>query len=115
MPIFNLNPPQTQQNNINVTEDVLSAGNRSTVSVGATPSVVIPANPNRGNYQIYNNSTNTCFIAHSSTVSASSFEFPIPAGNLWYPDISNGRYLGQVAAVTANGTASLMVTEFTIL
>ncbi len=112
MPIFNLN---TQQSALGIAEDILSAGNRSTVSVTTASISILPANPSRGNYQVYNNSTNTCFLAHGTTVSSSSFEFPLPGGNLWYPDISNGRYLGQVSAITASGTASLQVTEFTII
>jgi hypothetical protein len=115
MPIFNLNPTTTPATTIGINEDTIGGGNRSTVSVTNVSSIVLPANSNRGSYQIYNNSTTPVFIAHGSSVSAANFETPIPGGNLWYRDPGEPRYYGSVAAITASGTASLQVTEYTII
>ena len=115
MPINNLNLTVAAQTTIGITEDILSQGNRSTVSVSIASTKILDPNSNRGNYTIYNDSTITAFIAHNTSVSASSYEFPLPGGMMYYPDFSSGRYLGQVSGITAASTATIRVVEFTII
>jgi hypothetical protein len=108
MGLVNLNPSNVA---VNIAEDVRGPDTITAVSASATASVALAANPNRGGYSIYNTGTQTVFIRENATVTATLYKHPIPPGYLFESDFSSCRYTGAIAAVTASGTSSLMVSE----
>jgi hypothetical protein len=108
MPIYNLNTTTTTK------EDVLNNGVVTQVTVTATSTQLLAANPNRGKFEIYNSGSLAALIAHNATVTATTYEFPIPSGDLYISD-DNRKFLGPVVAITSSGTTTLQVTEFVLL
>ena len=111
MGLVNLNPSNVA---VNIAEDIRSSDTVTAVSATATSSVALAANPNRGNYSIYNAGAVTVFIREHLTVTASLYKHPIPPGYLFESDFSNSRYTGAISVITASGTSNLMVAESTI-
>jgi len=108
MGLVNLNPSNVA---VNIAEDLRGSDTVTAVSATSTSSIALAANPNRGNYSIYNAGSQTVFVRESSTVTAALYKHPIPPGYLFESDFSTARYTGAVAVITASGTSNLMVSE----
>lgn len=111
MGLVNLNPSNVA---VNIAEDIRNSDIVTAVSATATASVALAANPNRGNYSIYNAGTVTVFIRENATVTAALYKHPIPPGYLFEQEFTASRYTGAVSVITASGTSNLMVSESTI-
>jgi hypothetical protein len=113
MAIYDLNPANIS---VNVAEDVRGAATPALpVSVTSAASVILLANPNRATAHIYNGGKTTVFLGEGTTVSTTTYNYPLPPGRLWEPD-SNFRYLGPVSAIVANGTnAEVRVSESVVI
>ena len=109
--LFNLNPASS----VNIAEDTRTAKTTATVSATSTVSVALAANANRTNYSIYNAGPSTVFLREGAVVTSSLYDVIIPAGFYWKEDFSAARYLGAISVITASGTASLQVSEGTII
>ncbi len=109
--LFNLNPTTS----VNTTEDVRGAKNTTTLSATSTVSVALAANANRANYSIYNAGPATVFLREGASPTPALYDVQIPAGFYWKEDFPSARYLGAISVVTAAGTASLQVSEGSIL
>ncbi len=109
--LFNLNPSAS----VNITEDIRAAKTTATVSVTTTASVALAANPNRTNYSIYNTGISTIYLREGTVVTATLYDVMIPAGFYWKEDFSSARYLGAISVITASGTASLQVSEGSLI
>ena len=109
--IFNLNPATS----VNITEDTRGAKTTATVSATTTVSIALAANPNRANYSIYNVGPAMVFLREGTVVTPSLFDVQIPAGFYWKEDFPSARYLGAISVITASGTASLQVSEGTLI
>lgn len=109
--LFNINPAA----NANITKDTRSAKVPAPVPVTSTGSIALAANTNRANYSIYNEGPATVFIGEGSVVTPSLYEVQIPAGFYWKEEFNSARYLGEIAAITESGTASLLVSEGSLI
>jgi hypothetical protein len=110
--IFNLNPNAE----VNIKEDTRSAKTTTTVSATSTAAVALAANANRANYSIYNAGPATVFLREGATVTSALYDVPIPSGFHWKEDFNGtARYLGAISVITAADTASLQVSEGTLL
>lgn len=109
--LFNLNPTSS----VNITEDVRGAKTTATVPATSTLGVALAANTNRANYSIYNVGPATVFMREGATVSSVLYDVQIPAGFYWKEDFPSARYLGTISVITASGTASLQVSEGSII
>lgn len=111
MQIFNLN---SQQGAVNIVEDTRNAESCSSVAVSNVASVIVPARAgnDRGSLTIYNSSsTVTVYVREGTTVSPSLYKSPIPPGYMLNLTDGGANYHGAIAAITASGSASLMVCE----
>jgi len=111
MGLVNLNPSNIA---VNIAEDVRNPDTVTQVNAAATVTVALAANPNRGNYSIYNAGSVTVFLRENATVSATLYKHPIPPGYLFESDFTSSRYTGAISVITATGSSSLMVSESTI-
>lgn len=109
--LFNLNPTAS----VNITEDVRGAKTTATVSATSTVGVALAANANRANYSIYNAGPATVFLREGAAVTPTLYDVQIPAGFYWKEDFPSARYLGAISVITASGTASLQVSEGSVL
>ena len=109
--LFNLNPTAS----VNITEDVRGAKTTATISATSTVGVALAANANRANYSIYNAGPATVFVREGAVVTSTLYDVQIPAGFYWKEDFSSARYLGAISVITASGTASLQVSEGSVL
>ena len=109
--LFNLNPTAS----VNITEDVRGAKTTATVSATSTVGVALAANANRANYSIYNAGPATVFVREGAVVTSALYDVQIPAGFYWKEDFSSARYLGAISVITASGTASLQVSEGSVI
>lgn len=109
--LFNLNPTAS----VNIAEDVRGAKVTATVSATSTVGVALAANANRANYSIYNAGPATVFLREGATVTPALYDVQIPAGFYWKEDFSGARYLGTISVITASGTASLQVSEGSVI
>ncbi len=109
--LFNLNPTTS----VNITEDVRTAKTTATISATSTVGVALAANANRANYSIYNAGPATVFVREGAVVTSTLYDVQIPAGFYWKEDFSSARYLGAISVITASGTASLQVSEGSVL
>jgi hypothetical protein len=106
--IFNLNPATE----VKVTEDTRIAKTPVAVAVSATAVPLLAANSNRGAYSIYNPGPATVFVREGAVVTATLYDFQIPAGYYWKEDFPGSpRYLGAIAGITASGTSTVLVAE----
>jgi hypothetical protein len=108
MPATNLNQPS-----FNPTEDTRSSETATSVSVTSTASVIRAANATNASYSFYNVGPSDIFIAEGSSVTTSAYKVKIPAGYIWEPLPSEIRYAGDISAITASGTATVMVSTST--
>jgi len=111
MGLVNLNPSNVA---VNIAEDIRGSDTATSVNATATPLVVLPANPLRGAYSIYNAGSQTVFVRENSTVTATLYKHPIPPGYLFESEFTSSRYTGAISVITASGTSNLMVSESTI-
>ena len=109
--LFNLNPTAS----VNITEDVRGAKTTATISATSTVGVALAANANRANYSIYNAGPATVFVREGAVVTSTLYDVQIPAGFYWKEDFSSARYLGAISVITASGTASLQVSEGSVI
>ncbi len=109
--LFNLNSSAS----VNVAEDVRGANITVTVSATSTVGVALAANANRANYSIYNAGPTTVFLREGSVVTPALYDVQIPVGFYWKEDFPSARYLGAISVITASGTASLQVSEGSVL
>ena len=109
--LFNLNPTTS----VNVTEDVRGAKTTATVSATSTVGVALAANANRAAYSIYNAGPVTVFLREGSVVTSALYDVQIPAGFYWKEEFNSARYLGVISVITASGTASLQVSEGSVI
>jgi hypothetical protein len=110
--LVNLN----QNSSVNIAEDTRGAKTTTTVSATTTAAVALPANASRAAYSIYNAGTTTVYFREGATVTSALYEMPIPPGFAWIENFPSGtRYLGAVSVITATGTASLMVSEGSLI
>ena len=110
--IFNLNP----NSQVDIKEDTRGPKATTTVSATSTVSVALAANANRANYTIYNAGPATVFLREGAVVTPTLYDTPIPAGFYWKEEFNAApRYLGAISVITASGTASLQVSEGTLL
>lgn len=109
--LFNLN----SNTNVNIAEDVRTAKTTTTVSVTSTVSVALAANSSRANYSIYNAGPSAVFLREGAVVTSTLYDVIIPSGFYWREDFSAARYLGAISVITTSGTASLQVSEGTII
>ena len=100
---------------VNIAEDVRAANSAATVAATTTVAVALAANPNRANYSIYNAGPATVFLREGSVVTSALYTTPIPSGFLWKEDFTSARYTGVISVITASGTASLQVSEGTLV
>lgn len=85
--------------------------------VSVTSSVIAPVNLERRNLSIYNEGPEAVYVAFGLTAMTTEYTAVIPAGGYMEVPVtySNNRarpYAGNVSAVTAADTATIMVTEF---
>ena len=111
MGLVNLNPSNVA---VNIAEDIRNSDTVTAVTAGATVTVALPANPNRGNYSIYNAGSVTVFVRENATVAAALYKHPIPPGYLFESEFTSSRYTGAISVITASGSSNLMVSESTI-
>lgn len=109
--LFNLNPTGS----VNVVEDIRGAKTHATVSATTTVGVVLAANANRAAYSIFNAGPATVFIREGLLVTPIANETSIPPNFLWKEDYLSARYLGPISVITALGTASLQVSEGSLI
>jgi hypothetical protein len=109
--LVNLNPSNIA---VNVAEDVRNSDTVTAVSATATADIILPANPLRGAYSIYNAGSVTVFVRENATVTAELYKHPIPPGYLFESESGSSRYTGAISVITASGTSNLMVAESTI-
>ena len=115
MQIFNLN---SQQAAVNIVEDVRTAEGCTSVAVSNVASVIVPARAgnDRGSLTIYNSSsTVTVYVREGTTVSPSLYKSPVPPGYMLQFTDTDAKYHGAVSAVTASGSANLMVCEGVVI
>ncbi|WP_293335941.1 hypothetical protein [Microcoleus sp. CAWBG58] len=110
--IYNLNPasvptpPQPLARN---------AGTPVSTAITTTSSVALAANANRANYSFYNAGPATILLREGTTVAANSYERPLPPGFHFHSEPSSYRYTGPVSMIATSGTATVMVTESTLI
>lgn len=109
--LFNLNSNAT----VNIAEDTRGAKTTASVSATSTASVALAANTARANYSILNTGTVSVFIREGATVTSSLYDVEIPPRNYWKEEFNSARYTGAISAITASGTATLMVSEGTLI
>jgi hypothetical protein len=110
--IFNLNP----NNQVDVKEDTRGPKTTTTVSATSTVSVALAANADRANYTIFNTGPATVYLREGADVTSTLYDVAIPSGFYWKEEFNAApRYLGAVSVITASGTASLQVSEGTLL
>ncbi len=110
--IFNLNP----NNQVDIKKDTRGPKMTATVSATSTVSVALAANANRANYSILNNGPATIYLREGAVVTSTLCDVAIPSGFYWKEEFSGSpRYLGAISVITASGTASLQVSEGTLL
>lgn len=109
--LFNLNPSTS----VNITEDTRTAKTSATVSATSTVVVALAANANRANYSIYNAGPATVFLREGAVVTSALYDVQIPAGFYWKEEFTSAKYLGAISVITASGTASLQVSEGTLI
>lgn len=126
MAIYDLSPtptPTAPITNINVTEDTrgnLTSVTGSPFQVTTAAGVILPANtgtsPARATAAIFNVGPATVFLKEGTTptVTATNYNYPLPANRLWEPD-PNYRFQGAVQAITVSGIATVHVSESLIL
>lgn len=100
---------------MNVSEDARNANTVTPVSATTTAGVALAANANRVNYSIYNAGPATVFLREGSVVTSTLYTTPIPSGFLWKEDFIGARYTGVISVITGSGTASLQVSEGTLI
>ncbi|MCC3423442.1 MAG: hypothetical protein JGK12_05790 [Microcoleus sp. PH2017_01_SCD_O_A] len=100
---------------VNISEDLRGANAVAPVSATTTVAVALAANANRANYSIYNAGPATVFLREGSVVTPALHTTPIPSGFLWKEDFVSARYTGVISVITASGTASLQVSEGTLI
>lgn len=106
--LFNLNPATE----IKITEDTRTAKTTTSVAVTTTAIPLLAANATRGAYSIYNPGPATVFVREGAVVTATLYDFQIPAGYYWKEDFPGSpRYLGAIAGITASGTSNVLVSE----
>lgn len=110
--LFNLN---TASSSVNIAEDIRGPKTTALVSATSTLVVALASNASRATYSIYNAGPATVFIREGNLVTSALYDTPIPSGYLWKEDFTSGRYLGQISAITASGTASLLVSEGSLI
>ena len=111
MGLVNLNPSNVA---VNIAEDIRNSDTVTAVNAAATVTVALAANPNRGNYSIYNAGSVTVFVRENATVSSTVYKHPIPPGYLFESEFTSSRYTGVISVITASGSSNLMVSESTI-
>lgn len=109
--LFNLNSTTP----VNIAEDIRGAKTAATVAASATVSVALAANTGRANYSIYNAGPATVFLREGAVVSSSLYDVKIPPEFYYKEDFVGARYLGAISVITASGTASLQVSEGTLI
>jgi len=109
--LVNVNPSAS----VNITEDVRSAKTTTTVSATTTLAVALAANATRANYSIFNAGPSDVFVGEGATVTSALYDFKIPSGFYWKEEFLTARYLGAISAITASGTASLMISEGSLI
>lgn len=83
----------------------------SSVADSTTSAVLLPANPDRKGFAVYNESAANLFIAFAATASATAYTIKLPAGG-YYEAPTTAVYLGDVAGVwDADSTGSARITE----
>lgn len=100
---------------VNVAEDLRSAKTVATISATTTVAVALAANPVRANYSIYNTGSSTVFLREGTSVTSTLYDVQIPPGFYWKEEFLTSRYTGVVSVITASGTASLMVSEGSLI
>lgn len=76
----------------------------------ATSRLIAESNPDRKGFFIWNNSSNSCYIAFATTAVSSSPIAIIPAWQ-YFRMVEGTIWLGEIAAVRNAGTGNIVVTE----
>jgi len=110
--LVNLN---TSNGSTNITEDIRNAMSATAVPVTATPSIVLAANANRTRYMIYNPAGGASVFIREGvapvTGATPAYNVMIPPNFIWKDDMEDARFPGPIHAVTASGTATIVVSE----
>ena len=76
----------------------------------ATPITILPLNPSRQQYSIFNESTSVMYVmeSNSGTVSASNYSFQVAPGAYYVTT----NWVGSVTALWATANGNARVTEY---
>lgn len=85
-------------------------GTRTSPTVGATVTTVLPANPARRGATLFHDGSGNCFLALGANCSLTDFGWRMVAND--YFQVPFG-YTGIITAIRASGTNPLRVTELT--
>lgn len=89
-----------------ITPVILASASAITpVSVGSTPTLVLPANVDRKGHQLFNAGNATIYVGATNSISVAD-GIPIAAGATFDLDLRNAVYTGDIYIVTASGETS---------
>lgn len=86
-----------------------STATYSSYNATTTASIILAANTTRRGFSLLNTGTNVVYIGFANTVSSTNHGFSIAKGALYESSIN---YTGSVYAISAGGTASVNVIEY---
>jgi len=109
--LVNVNPSTS----VNIAEDLRSPKTTATVLATTTVAVALEVNAVRANYSIYNAGSSTVFVREGTEVTSTLYDLQIPPGFYWKEEFLTSRYTGVVSVITESGTASLMVSEGSLI
>jgi len=78
-------------------------GVTAAVSVGTTPTLIIPVNARRTSFYLLNNGTNEMYIGENSSVTVAT-GFPLAAASQVSEDEGSNVYKGDIYGIVAAGT-----------
>ncbi len=82
------------------------------VPAATISTTILPSNPNRKGFMLYNGSNHIATIAYSATASLVAYTFPLTNGSLYVSDTPI--YTGPISAIWAGAsTGNLIITELT--
>jgi hypothetical protein len=94
------------------TERAASASNDgSCVSVTTSSTALLASNASRKGFTLYSRETNTALVSVKFAATATTSDFPMPAGAA-FNMLAGVVYTGAIDAISASGTQSVCVVEF---
>jgi hypothetical protein len=105
-----LNPDGTSVASSSSTSSSTSTSATS-VSVTDSNTTILATNTSRKMASIYNEGAETAYVKLGASATTSSYTIPIVSSG--YYELPKPIYTGVIDAITASGTATLRITEFT--